>query len=181
MLPQETHHLSTRTHTLWNKDAQKATTLTHGSMAHASALGLVDLVYYCSMLQMGLEAKARATEEDRVNTTTCMPGIYDWKIFIDDKKAMLIPTQGSRDVRGGEQQIKRLYAWNFMMFLASKGQPVSESACENITSSVIFLFIEKASLSKWSEIRVLRIEKMSIVSLKDVVVLTQFSRDVNRG
>ena len=62
-------------------------------MAHASALGLVLLVY-CSMLQqMGVEAKARATEEDRVNTTTCMPGTYDKKIFIDDEKAMLIPTQ----------------------------------------------------------------------------------------
>ena len=62
----------TRTHTLWNKDAQRkqGTARTHGSMAHVSALGLVLLVY-CSMLQqMGLEAKARATEEDRVNTTT---------------------------------------------------------------------------------------------------------------
>ena len=28
--------------------------------------------------QMGVEAKARATE-DRVNTTTCMPGTYDKK------------------------------------------------------------------------------------------------------
>jgi len=51
--------------------------------------------------QMGVEAKARATEEDRVNTTTCMPGTYDKKIFIDDEKAMLIPTQVSRDIRGG--------------------------------------------------------------------------------
>ena len=46
-------------------------------MAHVSALGLVLLVY-CSMLQqMGAEAKARAIEEDRVNTTTRMPGTYD--------------------------------------------------------------------------------------------------------
>ena len=68
-------------------------------MAHVSALGLVLLVY-CSMLQqMGVEAKARATEEDRVNTTTCMPGTYDKKIFIDDEKAMLIPTQVSREGR----------------------------------------------------------------------------------
>ena len=29
--------------------------------------------------QMGVEAKARATEEDRVNTTTCMPGTHDKK------------------------------------------------------------------------------------------------------
>ena len=51
--------------------------------------------------QRGVEAKARATEEDRVNTTTCMPGTYDTKIFVDNEKAMLIPTQVSRDVRGG--------------------------------------------------------------------------------
>ena len=50
--------------------------------------------------QMGVEAKARATE-DRVNTTTCMLGTYDKKIFIDDEKAMLIPTQVSRDIRVG--------------------------------------------------------------------------------
>ena len=75
----------TRTHTLLNKDAQRkeGTTRTHGSMAHVSALGLVLLVY-CSMLQqMSVEAKARATE-DRVMTTTCMPGTYDKKIFIGD-------------------------------------------------------------------------------------------------
>ena len=70
-------------------------------MAHVSVLGLALLVY-CSMLQqMGVEAKARATEEDRVNTTTCMPGTYGKKTFIDDEKAMLIPTQVSRDIRGG--------------------------------------------------------------------------------
>ena len=51
--------------------------------------------------QMGAEAKARATEEDRVNTTTCMPGSYDKKIFIDDEKATLIPTKVSRDIQGG--------------------------------------------------------------------------------
>ena len=68
-----------------------------------------------------------------------------------------------------------------MMLLASKGQPVGVSACENMTSSVNFLFSEKASLSKRSEIRVLRIEKISIASVKDVVVLTQFSRDVHGG
>ena len=49
---------------------------------------------------MGVEAKARATE-DRVNTTTCMSGTFDIKIFIDDEKAMLIPTQVSRDIPGG--------------------------------------------------------------------------------
>ena len=73
--------------------------------------------------QMGVEVKARATEEDRVNTTTCMPGTYDEKIFINDEKAMLIPIQVSRDIRGGKQ-IKRLYTRNLMMLLASKGQPV---------------------------------------------------------
>ena len=50
---------------------------------------------------MGVEVKARATEADRVNTTTCMPGPYDKKIFIDGEKATLIPTQLSRDTRGG--------------------------------------------------------------------------------
>ena len=98
------HHLPTRTHTLWNKDAQRkeGTTRTHGSLAHVSALDLV-LFVYCSMLQqMGVKAKARAREEDRVNTTTCcMPGTYDEKIFIDDEKAMLIPAQVSRGTRGG--------------------------------------------------------------------------------
>ena len=65
-------------------------------MAHVSALGLVILVC-CSMLQqMDVES-----EEDRVNTTTCMPGTYDKKIFIDDEKAMLIPNQVSLDIRGG--------------------------------------------------------------------------------
>ena len=106
-----TFHVATRntlsptsTHTLCNMDAQRkeGTTRTHGSMAHVSVLGLVILVY-CSMLQqMGAEAKARATEEDRVNTTTGMPGTYDVKkISIDDEKAMLVPTQVSRDIRGG--------------------------------------------------------------------------------
>ena len=96
--------------------------------------------------QTVMEAKARAAEEDRVNTTTCMPGTYDKKIFIDDEKAMLTPTQVSRGTRGGKQQIKRLDARSLM--LASKGQPVSVSACENITSSVNFLFGKKASLPK---------------------------------
>ena len=50
--------------------------------------------------QMGVQAKTRATEEDRVNTTTFMPSTYDKKIFIDDEKAMLISTQVSRDMRG---------------------------------------------------------------------------------
>ena len=103
MLPQETHHhLLVRITFETRTDAQRieGTTRTHGSMAHVPALGFVLLVY-CSMLQqMGVEAKARATEEDRVNTTTSMPGTYDKKIFVDDEKAMLI-TQVSRDVWGG--------------------------------------------------------------------------------
>ena len=77
-------------------------------MAHVSALGLVLLVY-CSMLQqMGVEAKARATEEDRVNTTTCMPGTYDNKISIDDGKTMLIPNKVSRDIRGNKSSVYTL-------------------------------------------------------------------------
>ena len=151
MLPQETHHhLLVRLH--FETRTRRETKAPHAPMdlwlmAHVSALGLVLLVQ-CSMLQkMGVETKARATDEDRVNTTTCMPGTYDVKIFIDDEEAILIPTQGSRDIRVGQQQIKRLYARNFML-LASKGQPVSMSACENITSSVNFLSSEKASLSQ---------------------------------
>ena len=69
-------------------------------MAYVSALGLVLLVYCSILQQMGVEAKARATEEDRVNTTTCMPGTYD-KTNFDDEKATLIPTQNSRDIPGG--------------------------------------------------------------------------------
>ena len=63
-------------------------------MAHASVLGLV-LFVYCSMLQqMDVEVKARATEgDDPVNTTTCMRGTYDRKIFIDDEMATFISTQ----------------------------------------------------------------------------------------
>ena len=70
-------------------------------MTHVSALGVVLLVYCSMRQQMGVEAKAGATEEDRVNTTASMPGTDDKKIFIDDEKAMLIPTQASRDIRGG--------------------------------------------------------------------------------
>ena len=102
MLPQETHHhLLVRIHfeTRTRREKKAPHAPTHGFMAHMSALGLV-LIVCCSMLQqMDVEAEARATEEDRVNTTTCMPGIYDNKILIDDEKAMLIPTQVSRDTR----------------------------------------------------------------------------------
>ena len=80
-----------------------------------------------------------------------MPGTYDKKISIDDEKAMLIRTQVSRDIPGGQQQIQRLYARKLMLLLAFKGQPVRMSACENISSSVNFLFNEKASLSKRKE------------------------------
>ena len=150
MLLKETHHpLLVRIHfeTRTRREKKAPHAPTYGSMAHVSALGLVLLVR-CSMLQqMDVEAEARATEEDRVNTTTCMPGTCDNKILIDDEKAMLILTQVSRDIRGGQQQIKRLFARNLML-LASKGQPVGVSACGNITSSVNFLFSGKASLSK---------------------------------
>ena len=116
-------------------------------MTHVSALGVVLLVYCSMRQQMGVEAKAGATEEDRLNTTTCMPCTYD-KIFIDDKKAMRIPTRVSRHIRGG-QQVIRLYARNLML-LASNGQLASASACDNITSSVNFKITN----------RVLRTEKV---------------------
>ena len=176
----------TRTHKLWNKDTQKkeGTTPTHRFMAHVSALGLVILVY-CSMLQqMNVEAKAGATEEDPVNTTTCMPGTYDKKYPLTTKRSCSSPPKFLviYGVDNNKWSWCTLETWWFWHLLASKGQPISVSSCENITSSVYFLFSEKASLSKWSEIRgFLRIEKISNASLKDVVVLTQFSRDVRGG
>ena len=125
----------TRTHTLWNKDAQtnEGTTHTRGSMAHVSALGL-DLLVYCSMpQQMSVEAMARATEEDRVNTTTYMPGTYDQKNIHPRWKRHPHPHPSCREIRGGYHQIKPLYARNLMTLLALKRKPVSVSACENIT------------------------------------------------
>ena len=87
---------------------KEGTARTHGSVVHVSALGFV-LSAYCSMLQqMGVEAKTRATEEDRVNTTTCMPGTYDNKISIDDGKTMLIPNKVSRDIRGNKSSVYTL-------------------------------------------------------------------------
>ena len=53
-----------------------------------------------------------------------------------------------RTVREQETAAIWAYARNLIMVLASKGQPFSVSACENITSSVNFLFSEKAILSK---------------------------------
>ena len=90
MLPQET---PTRTHTLWSKDAQRkeGTTSTHRSMAHVSTLGLVLLVYSRMPQEMSVEAKARATEEDRANTTTCMPGTYDKKCSSTTKRPCSSP------------------------------------------------------------------------------------------
>ena len=60
-------------------------------MAHVSALGLVILMYCSILQQMGVEAKARATEEDRVYTTTCMPGIYDKKSASTTKRSCSSP------------------------------------------------------------------------------------------
>ena len=70
-------------------------------MAHGLALGLVLLVYYSMLQRVGVEVKARVTGEDRVNTTTSIAGTYNRKIFIDDEKAMLIPTNVPRYIRGG--------------------------------------------------------------------------------
>ena len=107
----------TRTHTLWNKDAQRKenTTRTHGSMAHVSALGLVFLLY-CSMLQQtGVEAKAWATKEDRVNTTTCMPGTYDKKSSSTTKRPCSSPPK-SPVTSGAETNKSRLHtlpSWRY--------------------------------------------------------------------
>ena len=167
MLPQETYSYA---YTLKQERAEKrryhAHSWIYGSRVGAW-LGPFSVLQYATADGCGGQRPGNRRKEDRVNTTTCMPGTYHKKIF-DDEKAMLIPTQIYCDIRCGQQQIKRLYARNFMM-LASKGQPVG--------ASVNFLFSEKASLSKWPEIRVLQIEKISIARLKDVVVLTQLSRD----
>ena len=56
------------------------------------------------------------------------------------------PPKFSRDILGGKQpSSRRLYARNLMILLSSEGQPITVSACENITSSVNFLFREKAN------------------------------------
>ena len=151
-------------------------------MAHVSALDLVLLVF-CSMLQqMVVEAKARATEEDRVNTTTCMPGTYVQKSSSTTKRPCSSPpkflvTYGTDNNKSSVYTLETWCCWR------SKD---SLLACLRATISCrrwtfFFFHSEKSSLSKWSEIRVLRIEKISIASLKDVVVLTYFSRDVHAG
>ena len=183
MLPQETHHhLIVLIHFETKTGAQRKedTTRTHESMAHVPALGLVLLVY-CSMLQqIGVEAKARATE-DRVNTITCMPGTYDKKNLHRRRKGHAHPHPSFSWRTGRIITNQASVRSKLDDVVGVRGQPVSISACDNITSSVNFLSSEKACLSKWSQIRVLRIEKISIASVKDVVVLTQFSRDVHGG
>ena len=137
-------------------------------MAHVSALDLVLL----RIQQMGVEAKARAAE-DRVNTTTCMPGTYDKKSSTTKRPCSSPPkflvTYRADDNKSRFYTVETWWCWRSKDSLLR-----SVSARENITLSVHFLFRKKASMSKWSEFSVLRIEKISIASLKDVVVLTQF-------
>ena len=124
---------------------------------------------------MGVEAKARATEKDyRVNTTTCMPGAYDQKNIHRRLKGHARPhpsfswhmgliTTNQASIRSTLDDVAGVQRTAWYRVCVRKYHVVGE------------LFIcEKASLSKWSEIRVLRIEKITIASLKDVVVLTQF-------
>ena len=108
MLPQETHHhllvrIYFETRTRRERKAPHAPMelwLTCRRLAWSFCIAVPGMLQ-----QMGVEGKAQATEEDRVNTTTCMSGTYIRstikKIFIDDEKAMLIPTQVSRGIRGG--------------------------------------------------------------------------------
>ena len=102
MLPQETHHhLLVRIHFETRTRRKDCTTRTHGSMAHVSALGLV-LLMYCSMLQkMGVEANARANSRRSSEHDHMHAWYIRSKIFTDDEKAMLIPTQVSRYIRVG--------------------------------------------------------------------------------
>ena len=107
-------------------------------MAHVSALGLVSMLQ-----QMGVEAKARATEQDRVNATTCMPGTYDNQSSSTTKRPCSSPptffeTYGADVNQSG---VYTLETW--WRFFASKGQPVSMSVGENITSSVNFCFVAR--------------------------------------
>ena len=149
-------------------------------MAHVSVLGLVFLVC-CSMLQqMDVEAKARATEEDRMNTTTCMPGTCDKKSSSTTKWPCSSPPKFLA-IHGADTNKSSVYTLEPWWCCWRPKDSLLACACENLTSSVNFLLSEKASLSKWSEIKVLLIEKISIASLKDIVVLTWFSRDVHDG
>ena len=116
----------TRTHTLWNKGAQRKedTTRTHEFMAHVSALGLVRLVY-CSMLQqMGVEAKSQPTEEDRVNTTTSCLVHTITKSSSTTKRPCSPPPKFlvAYEVDNNKSSLYTLETW---CMLASKGQPVT--------------------------------------------------------
>ena len=116
---------------------------------------------------MGVEAKARATEKDyRVNTTTCMPGAYDQKNIHRRLKGHARPhpsfswhmgliTTNQASIRSTLDDVAGVQRTAWYRVCVRKYHVVGE------------LFIcEKASLSKWSEIRVLRIKKISIASLK---------------
>ena len=96
MLPQETHHhllvrIYFETRTRRERKAPHAPMelwLTCRRLAWSFCIAVPGMLQ-----QMGVEGKARATEEDRVNTTTCMPGTYDKKIFIDDERPRSSPPE----------------------------------------------------------------------------------------
>ena len=105
MLPQKTHHhlherINFETRTRSKKKAPHEPPMDLWLTCRRLAWSF-QCIAVCYIQQMGVEAKARATEEYRVNTAKCMPATYDKKIFIDDETAMLIPTQVSRDIRSG--------------------------------------------------------------------------------
>ena len=88
MLPQETHnHKLVRIHFETKTRREKAAP--HAPSRVGAWFGPFS-VLQC-VTAHGCGGQRRATKEDRVNTTTCMPGTCTVKtIFIDDEKAMLI-------------------------------------------------------------------------------------------
>ena len=174
----------TRTHTFWNKDAEKRLHHTHpwiyGSRVGAW-LGPFNVLQYATEDGCGGQRPGKQQKIEWTRPHACL--VHTIKNLHRRRKGHAHPhpsfsihtgriTTNQASIRSKLDDVvgvQRTACYNSM------------SACENITSSVNFLFSEKASLSKWSEIRVSRIEKISIVRLKDVVVLTQFSRDVHGG
>ena len=153
------HALSpTRTNTLWKKDVQrKEGTTHHVSMAHVSALGLV-LLAYCSMLQqMGVEAKAG--QQNKIEWTRPHARLVHTIKNLHRRRKGHAHPHPSFSWHAGRIITNQASIRSKIVFLASKGHPISVFAWENITSSMNFLFNEKASLTKWSEIRVCGLRK----------------------
>ena len=122
--------------------------------------------------QMGVEAEARQKKKiEWTRPHACLVHTIKKPSSTTKRPCSSPPkflaTYGADDNKSSVYTLETWWCWR---------PKKSMSACENITLSVIFLFSEKACMSKWSEIRVFRIEEISTASLIDVLVLTQFSR-----